>query len=172
MEKAEVIRDALTEIGVTALIDEATGYQEVRAKDALAKILEKYLNPHFAKWTQTFPEEFYKEMFRLKDWDFYDPQSVKRPKIVGRYTNDIIYKRIAPGIYDELRKRNPKKSKRHHQLFTGDFGHPALTHFIDKVLLLMRISHDWDEFYRYMQRTMPIIEDNSSVLIEEEYSED
>ena len=46
-------------------------------------------------------------MFRLKKWDF-DPLSVARPGIVGKYTVDLIYERLAPGLVKELERLNPK----------------------------------------------------------------
>jgi hypothetical protein len=45
----------LADIGIIALVDEATGYQEVRAKDALAKILEAFIAKELQPWVQTFP---------------------------------------------------------------------------------------------------------------------
>ena len=50
-------------VGIIALVDEATGYQDVRARDALAKILEEYIAKELRKWVRTFPPDFYKEMF-------------------------------------------------------------------------------------------------------------
>jgi hypothetical protein len=167
VKQADVLTRGLAEVGITALIDEATGYQEVREKDALAKILEKYLNERAAAWAQTFPDEFYRQLFRLRGW--HSPDILKRPSCVGKDTNDLIYKRIAPGIFAELQERNPKnkrgnRSNKHHQHFTGNFGYPALKEHIDKVVLLMTISNSWDEFYRHMQRGLPIVDDGISVL--------
>ena len=127
-----------------------------------------------AAWAKTFPDEFYRQLFRIRGWS---PAGImKRPSLVGKDTNNLIYKRLAPGIFAELQKRNPKdtkgnRAKRHHQLFTGDFGYPALREHIDKVVLLMRISNNWNEFYRHMQRGLPIIDDSVSVLIGEDSDE-
>ena len=41
--RAEMIIRGLATVGIIALIDEATGYQEVRNRRALANILEKFL---------------------------------------------------------------------------------------------------------------------------------
>jgi len=64
-KSAEIIMRGLAQVGITALVDEATGYQDVRARDALAIILEQYIADEHRKWTECFPEKFYKEMFRL-----------------------------------------------------------------------------------------------------------
>ena len=61
----------------------------------------------------------------------------KRPGIVGTYTNDLVYERLAPGILEELEARNPKDDKghrkgKHHQLLTEDVGHPALAQHLSQ----------------------------------------
>ena len=33
--------------------------------------------------------------------------AIKRPQVVAKYTNDFVYERLAPGVLDELRNRNP-----------------------------------------------------------------
>jgi len=40
---ADLISRGLAEVGIVALVDEATGFQDVRARDALAKILEQFV---------------------------------------------------------------------------------------------------------------------------------
>ena len=75
----------LAHVGIVALVDEATGYQEVRDRLALQAILDKYLWKEFAAWAKRFPDEFYREMFGLKNWS-YNPMSVARPGIVGGST--------------------------------------------------------------------------------------
>jgi|LauGreDrversion4_1035100.scaffolds.fasta_scaffold56305_2 hypothetical protein len=158
--KADLIMRALSAVGIAALVDEATGYQNVRSKDALQKILDTYLNKEFATWARRFPDDFYREMFRLRGWNFDQPNLIKRPGCVGNYTNDIVYDRLAPGIVDELRKRNPKNEKgatkaRDHQLLTEDIGIPALGQHLHTVIAFMKASTKWDDFKRMLERALP-----------------
>ena len=158
-EQAHVIVRAFAKTGVIAVIDEATGYQEVRNRNALEAIFYKYLKKEFAAWAKTFPDEFYKEIFRLKGWA-YDPKSVKRPSIIGKITNDIVYSRLAPGILQELQNRNPvlpsgHRKARHHQLLTDDIGHPALAQHLYAAMALMRATTKWDKFERALNRALP-----------------
>jgi P63C domain len=60
--------------------DEATGYQDVRARNALEKILEKFISEELRKWVKTFPDDFYKEIFRSEKWP-YKPWLVKHPGV-------------------------------------------------------------------------------------------
>lgn len=69
-ERADILTRALAKVALVALVDEATGYQDVRARDALARILEAYIEKELQPWTKTFPENFYKEIFRLRGWNY------------------------------------------------------------------------------------------------------
>ncbi len=128
--QAEMLLDGLAEVGIIALVDEATGYQEIRDRKALEAILDKYLRKEFAAWAKRFPDEFYQQIFRLKGWEWRG-MSVNRPSVVGHYTNDLVWDRLAPKIREELEQRNPKndhgrRRSKHHQWLTEDIGHPAL----------------------------------------------
>lgn len=153
-----VIR-GLARVGIVALVDEATGYQEVRDKHALQAILDKYLRKELAAWAKRFPDDFYKEIFRLRDWQWTGIK-VQKPQCIGNFTNDIVYDRLAPHILKELELKNPKnengnRRSKHHQWLTDDVGHPALAQHLFGVIALMRASSTWDQFYRMLQRSLP-----------------
>lgn len=148
----------LARVGIVALVDEATGFQEVRDKLALQRILEAYIAKELAAWAKRFPDDFYKELFRLRGWQ-YNGMSVKRPAYVGKLTNDLVYERLAPGILYELQRKNPPnekghRSRRHHQWLTDDVGHPALAQHLHATITLMKASSDWKSFYRMMERAL------------------
>ena len=96
VERARVLTNGFATIGIIGLIDEATGYQRLREERALAKILEKYIAKNLQPWTKTFPYEFYEQIFRLKGWG--GPKGVNRPSVIGHYTNEFVYQRLAPGV--------------------------------------------------------------------------
>lgn len=157
--KADILMRGLAHIGIIALVDEATGYQEIRDKVALSAILDKFLRKELSAWAKRFPDDFYKEMFRLKQWPWSD-LSVKRPGVVGKYTNDIVYERLAPGILAELEQKNPKNESgnrvnRHHQWLSDDMGSPALAQHLHAVIGLMRASSDWEQFKRMLNKSFP-----------------
>lgn len=156
---ADMLIRAFAKVGIIALVDEATGYQEVRDRKALQAILDKYLAKELAAWAKRFPDEFYKQMFRLKKWDF-DPLSVARPGIVGKYTVDLIYERLAPGLVKELERLNPKpyggnRKSRHHQWLSNDIGHPALAQHLHAVIGFMRACSSWEQFLEMINRAFP-----------------
>lgn len=148
----------LGEVGIIGLVDEATGYQDIRAKRALATILEKFIAQELQAWTKTFPYEFYRLIYKLRGWP--GPDGHKRSPQIGRDTNDIVYERLAPGVLDELRRLNPTlpagyRRKRHHQWFTPDLGHPKLKEHLAAVMALMRAAPNWDGFKRSLNRAFP-----------------
>lgn len=158
-KRAEILMRGLAHVGIIALIDEVTGYQEIRDRLALQAILDAYLRKELAAWAKRFPDEFYQQMFRLKDWQ-WKGMTINRPSVVGKFTNDLVYERLAPGILEELQTRNPKDGKghraaKHHQWLTEDVGHPALAQHLYAVIGFMRASATWDSFYRLMQRAFP-----------------
>ena len=165
------IMSAFAKVGIVAIVDEITGFQEVRKKDALRELLDMYLVKEYAIWAKKFPDEFFKEIFRLKEWN-YDASTVHRPGVVGRYINDIVYERLAPNILDELKNLNPSNEKgyrkvRHHQFLSNDIGNPALSQHIYALMGLMRSSRDWDSFYMSLQRAYP--KKNEQMLLDFEY---
>ena len=164
-KKAKTLIRGLAEVGIIALVDEATGYQNVRDRKDLNAILDRYLRPFEARWAKRFPDEFYKEIFRLKGWT-WQGMKVNRPQVVGHYTNDIVYARLEDHLLDKLREINPKdesgtRKNKHHQWLTDDFGVQELREHLVSVIAIMRTVQDnnpkraWPEFMRRLQRSLP-----------------
>jgi hypothetical protein len=158
---AKLIVRALAHVGIIALVDEATGFQEVRAKDALAKILEEFVTTELRKWVKTFPLEYYREMCRLRGWKF-DPTTTKRGPIFGKLTNNLIYMRLAPGVLEELKRITPRDEKGRHkdklfQRLTDEVGDPRLREHLSSVITLMRVApdRDWAGFMKMLDRALP-----------------
>jgi hypothetical protein len=148
-DRARIIAKGLQRLGITALIDEATGYQEVRDKQALQALLDAYLRKELAAWAKRFPDEFYEHIFRLRGWE-WKGRGKNPPQAVAGYTKDIVYARLAPQILEELEKRNPveggRRKNKHHQWLSDDVGHPALAQHLHAVITLMRVSRNWNQF--------------------------
>jgi P63C domain len=146
-ERADILMRGLAHIGIIALVDEATGFQRDRAKDALARILEAFIAKELQPWLRTFPADFYQEMFRLRGMD-YPNDTVQRPRYFGVLTNDIVYDRLAPGVLDELKKANPKdettgrRKRKHFQWLTNNVGYPKLREHLGSVVAIMKLSGD------------------------------
>jgi hypothetical protein len=67
---SEILVRSLSKLGIVALVDKATGYQAERDKDDLERLLSKYISKELLPWTKRFSDEFYQEMFRLREWNY------------------------------------------------------------------------------------------------------
>jgi hypothetical protein len=158
--RCELLCRGLARVGIVALVDEVTGYQRVRERGALHKILEAYIAPELLPWTKRFPDDFYVEIYRLLNWDA-DPLARGKPGYVGILTNELVYDKLPPGILEELRRQNPRHPEtgrrryRYHQFLSDSIGNPHLEKHISGVLALMRASEDLDMFRRLFRRAFP-----------------
>jgi hypothetical protein len=160
-KRADILIRGFATVGVVALVDEATGYQYVRARRNLAEILEQFIAKELAKWAKTFDDEYYSNLFRLRGGNAED--ITKRPGYFGHLTNDIVYHRLAPGVVEELRKKNPRtesgtRRSKHHQWLTPAHGHPKLREHLARVIALMTISDDYESFIGRLDRVAPKFE--------------
>ena len=173
--KADILMRGLAHVGIIALVDEATGYQAARDKKELQKLLAQYISKELLPWAKMFPDEFYRLIFRLKEWD-YSRLHTKRPPLVGKITNDIVYERLPAGVIEELRRKNPviKKGQRRHkhfQFLTDEIGQPHLRNHLIGVIALMRAAPNWSSFRRMLERAYPKEGDQLSLNLPEPESE-
>jgi hypothetical protein len=157
IRSADLLMRGLAEVGIIALVDEATGYQRDRAKNALAEILEAFVAKELQPWVKTFPPEFYEQMFRLRGLPYPPEKAQYKPQYFGNLTNDIVYKRIAPGLLDELKQVAAKDEKkaRLHQRLTTAVGHPRLREHLASVTTIMRLSKDYEDFAEKLDEIHP-----------------
>jgi P63C domain len=159
VERCRLLVRGLAVVGIVALVDAATGYERIRDREALEIILRRYISAELLPWQKTFPNEFYEELFRLRGWQ-YRPLSVKRPVLVGKLTQDLVYKRLAPGVLDALLALTPRredgKLEHHlHRHLTPEEGRVALERHLHTVTAMMRGSATWDGFKRMLNRALP-----------------
>ncbi len=163
-DKAEILYDGFANVGIAALIDEATGalLDNVRAK--YARLLESYVTKELANWGNTFEDDFYKEMFRLRRWDV--ARFTQRPGVVGKWTTDIVYRRLAPGVLKRLQEVVPRDlitGRLKNRLFNGlkNPGYMALKTHLASVTTIMKMTNDgdWKGFQASLDRIHPRFDD-------------
>lgn len=167
---------AFATVGIIALVDEATGYQELRAKDALSRILEAFIAKELQPWVKTFPDDFYKQLFRLRGLT-YPQDSIRRPQYFGILTNDMIYKRLAPGVLDELKRVTPQDENgrpkyRYFRRLTSNVGYPKLREHLGSVVTLMKLSDEWREFVDKLDRIHPRFNSQLPLLLQYDAKQD
>lgn len=100
-----------------------------------------------------------RELFRLRALD-YPQETVQRPRYFGHLTNDIVYKRLAPGVLEELKSITPRSEtgRRKHKLFqrlTTNIGYPKLREHLGSVVTLMKLSEDWPDLQQKVDLIHP-----------------
>lgn len=171
-ERLYAIMTAFAKTGLVAVIDEVTGYQADRDRDELQKVLEKYISAELLPWAKRFPDEFYKQMFRLKGWQY---KGKAKTPYAGKLTNEYIYSYLPDGVLDELKKTTPKsesgnRKNRFHQHLTEETGLPNLDKQLQQTIALMKASDTWEEFDMLFKKAMgePVqmsLEDKSSEVV-------
>ena len=157
-DKLLAIMSAFAKVGIIAFIDEITGYQELRKKDELQKLLAEFVRKEYLPWTKRFPNEFYEEMYRLKGWDY---NGNARTPLVGKLTNYLVYDLMPEGVLEELQKRNPidekihRRKYRHHQ-FLEETGIDYLDKHLRAIIIMMRGFDSWDEFDKAFRKSFEL----------------
>lgn len=130
-----------------------------RASDALAKILEAFIAKELQPYIPTFQPDFYAQLFRLRGLA-YPQDRVQRPQYFGVLTNDIVYKRLAPGVLEELKKVVPRNeagrpTAKYFQKLTANKGYPKLREHLGAVMAIMKLSGDYHDFIRKLDMIHP-----------------
>jgi general stress protein YciG len=162
--QCELILRGLAKTGIVALIDEATGYQSLRPADGLRTYFDAILRKDLAAWLKKFPDEFYENIYKLKEWP-WPGMGKNRFSVVAHYTNDLIYERIAPGLTLELAAKNPKNEKghrpaKHHQWLNEEAGEKLFSQQMFAVLMIQRAclnrsGDKWRHFLHDMDTYLP-----------------
>jgi hypothetical protein len=160
--QCEILVRGFARVGIVALVDEATGFQEQRDRNALAKFLEKFVADELRRWVKTFPLSYFRELCRLRGVEL--PRNMQLPQYFGHLTNDIVYSRLAPGVLSEIKRKAPTKDDgsrkgKLHQMLTEDIGHPKLLQHLGSVITLMKLSNDYDTFYKLLDQMHPVYRD-------------
>lgn len=158
---ADIIIRAVAKVGIIALVDEVTGYnkEKTRAKDELQRFLNQFMSEEATKWVKTFDDSFFEMIYKMRGWDW--TQIKRRPGVVGTWINDIVYERLAPMVFSELKRRNPKNNQgnrpnRHHQYLTEEIGHPKLREHLTAVQAIGRVSgYNWPKFMQMIDVAFP-----------------
>jgi hypothetical protein len=156
-ELAKRLLAALPKVGMIALVDEATGYQQDRPHDDLQRILEAYVLPEHRPWMRSVPREFTKELYRVYGWN---TATQRGPRYAGKLTRKLLYENLPAPVLPELDKLNPpvsrgnkwQRGRKHHSHLTKEIG---LEHFkaqLSGVMALLRASPNKSVFERLFQR--------------------
>lgn len=147
---AETVMRACAKVGIIALVDEATGYQQVREKQALQLKLQAFIAEDMQEWAKMFPDEFWYELARLEGVRY---SARSRPLRWGKYVMAFVYDAVDKDVGQQLREinPNPQHGRNHHQ-WLKDFGREKVNNQIQQIIAIMKLCDDMGDFKKKFAR--------------------
>ncbi|MBP3916020.1 P63C domain-containing protein [Clostridium sp.] len=154
LERCKILLRSLAKVGIIALIDEATDYQDERGKDELQLLLSKFITEELQNYSNEFPAEYFEQLFRLYGLE-YDPTTNKRPRYFAKFNLKYVYDMLAPNCLEELNRINPpiynantNRKDRKHRMFRNltESGIKELREHLKQLLITMKFSEDINDF--------------------------
>lgn len=118
-KQARVVLRSLAGVGLTALIDEATNYQAVRASHALRRLMDRLLLKEAAPWAMMWTPEVVGALCKV----FRAPYDGKGfPKWLAGVAGEVYDIVLGAEVHGEVRRLNPDRPDRdkHHQFFQDE----------------------------------------------------
>lgn len=153
----ELLMRGLASVGIIALVDEATGFQYDRPRRDLEEHLKKFLSESLRRWVRTFPADYFKHLCRLRNVELRS--DMKLPQYFGHLTNNLVYRRLAPGLLKRLQERRGERgssSNKLHSWLSADVGFPEVLVHLGTVVGLMKLHTSYDEFEKQLNIVAPI----------------
>jgi P63C domain len=142
--QSAIILRSCAKVGIIALIDEATGYQQFRAKRELQLKLQAFIADELQEWARMFPDEFWLELARLEGIH-YSPRN--RPLRWGKYVMMFVYDAIDSDVGKQLREKNPNPHfKTNHHQWLKQWGRQRVNDQIQRVITVMKLCDDMTDF--------------------------
>lgn len=156
-EQCEILVRSFAKVGIIALVDEATGYQNEREHFELQKILSAYISDEILKWQLTFTDDFYREIYRLWGLPFIPKYIRQKPSFIGKLTRKYIYEELPRGVVEKIKEKVGKTDKgnwkyKWHQTLTPEIGREHLKRQIIEVTTLMSVSQSKEQFDALFQQ--------------------
>lgn len=155
--RCEILMAGFARVGIIALVDEATGFQYERPRRDLEEQLKKFLAEGLVRYVSGFPQDYLKHLCRLRGVEMRP--DMRLPQYFGHLTNDLVYRRIAPGLLKALKDRRAERGKPGNKLYqwtSEDVGYPALMQHLGSVVMLMTLHTDWDAFKAQLDAHKPL----------------
>jgi len=156
-DRCEALVRAFAKVGIIALVDEATGFQYDRPRRDLEEQLKKFLSESLRRWVRTFPAAYFQHLCRLRGVELRS--DMKLPQYFGHLTNNLVYRRIAPGLLAHLKERRSERGNpgnKLNQWLSLDVGVPELLLHLGTVIAVMKQHTNYDSFERALDGIAPV----------------
>lgn len=150
----------LADVGLAALIDEATGYDKIKRRNEYQELFKSILREEHSDWVKEFPDTFFDGIYKVYR---LEKAGKNHPSFFGGIINKYIYYPLANShgaILKKLQAKDPVvecKGRRYklHQFLTEEVGKPLLRKHINQVEALLLISSDKAMFKHNFKKLFP-----------------
>lgn len=160
--QADIINRGLAEVGIIALVDEATGHIEEKRKDEYRELFQAFIREHVKEYEKEFPKQFTDSLYRLYGLSPNGPG--KHPQFFGHFTRKYVYQPLAQSkgaILEMLDEKNPVvyanggRKYKMFQFLSDLIGLPAFRAHLWQVVGILGASRNKAEFDRAFVRAFP-----------------
>lgn len=149
VETCDLLMRSMAKEHIIQLVDRATGYVDKEIRDEITQILAQYIAPHLMPYLPRFPDEFFRQVYRIHGWP-YVAGNRKMPQYVGKFINKYVYGYLPPGVLEKLKELNPVqesgwRATQNHRLLTEQ-GLVHLDRQITSTTTVMALSANAAEF--------------------------
>lgn len=149
VQTSDLLMRSMAKEHIVQLVDRATGYAEIEIRDELTKILAQYIAPHLMPYLPRFPDEFFRQVYRIHGWP-YVAGNRKMPQYVGKFINKYVYGYLPPGVLERFNEVNPvlesgHRATQNHRWLT-EHGLIHLDRQITSTITCMTLSDNAAEF--------------------------
>ena len=150
----------LADVGLVALIDEATGYGK-RQRDEYKQLFLKFIQDEQTPWLKEFQDSFFDGIYKI--YNLPRIANNRHPLFFGDFIAKYVYYPLANShgaILEYLRERNPVfsingRKFKHHQFLTQKVGKVALRDHLSKIEAIFALSKDKGSFKRNFKKVFP-----------------
>lgn len=160
--QADVIMRGLAQVGIVALVDEATGHIEEKRKKEYRELFNAFIAEQVREYGKEFPKQFTDNLYRF--YGLNPGARGRHPQFFGKLTRRYIYEPLANSkgaILEMLDEKNPvvtEKGGRKHKMFqflTESIGMPMFRAHLWQVVGIMNAARNKAEFDRSFSRAFP-----------------
>ena len=158
----ELFITGLANVGLAAMIDEATGYDKQKKRKEYLELFRGYIREHQSDWEKEFPDEFFDGVYGIYHLEKSDKKG--HPQFFAHFILKYIYTPLANSkgaILEILKEKDPIVSSgrgrkyKLHQFLSDNIGKPELRRHLASVNTLLRISDNKGVFDRLFKKAFP-----------------
>lgn len=160
--QADIIMRGLAEVGIVALVDEATGHIHEKRQDEYRELFQAFIREQVREYEKEFPKQFTDSLYKL--YGLQPGKPGRHPQFFGGFIRKYIYEPLATSkgaILEMLDEKNPTvyaRGGRRYKMFqflSESIGLPAFRAHLWQVVGILGASRDKAEFERSFKRAFP-----------------